>query len=85
MGSVRVIAGELEGVRGPAQVTTRASVTMPALVSTTGTTPTSTTLLYSDYHVTVTLTLRRPSRPSCSGTPPSRRRVQSSSCPCARM
>ena len=33
VGSVRVIAGELEGVRGPAQVTTRASVTMPALVS----------------------------------------------------
>ena len=27
VGSVRVIAGELEGVRGPAQVTTRASVT----------------------------------------------------------
>ena len=50
VGSVRVIAGELEGVRGPAQVTTRASVTMPALVSTTGTTPTSTTLLRLSCH-----------------------------------
>ena len=51
VGSVRVIAGELEGVRGPAQATTRAaSVTMPALVSTTGTTPTSTTLLRLSCH-----------------------------------
>ena len=51
VGSVRVIAGELEGVRGPAQVTTRASVTMSALVSTTGTTaPTSTTLLRLSCH-----------------------------------